>query len=86
MILSLMLQVWEEVKGKGIQKGDERLGESLVKGLKDHSTKLAEHQAKFKEDLATEEKERNKKITSEDLHEGWDSKVCYSIPLNMNSK
>ena len=27
-------------------------------------------------ELAEEKKEQSKKITSDDIHEGWDSKVC----------
>ena len=80
MILSLMMKVWEDVKESGVGKvdGDEKLGEHLLKGLKTHETRLAGVQKELKNELESEESEKNKKITSDDIHEGWDSKVRFS--------
>ena len=75
MLLSLMLQVWEGAKKKGVEKDDPKLGEALVAGLKEHLQKMDVHQEKLKKDLAHEEAEAKKKITSEDIHEGFDSHV-----------
>lgn len=79
MMLSLLLQVWEDAKKKGVEKDDPKLAEALVSGLKEHEKRMGEHQAKLRKDLAHEEEEAHKKITSEDIHEGFDSHV--RIPL-----
>ncbi|KAI0373740.1 hypothetical protein BV20DRAFT_988787 [Pilatotrama ljubarskyi] len=73
MLLSLMLQVWEEAKKKGVEKDDPNLSDALVAGLKEHLVKLDEHQEKLRKDLQHEEEEQHKKITMEDLHEGFES-------------
>ncbi len=75
MLLALMLQVWEEAKKKGVEKDDPKLGDALVDGLKVHLVRIDEHQEKMRKELAAEEEEMKKKITSEDIHEGFDSKV-----------
>ena len=75
MLLALMLQVWEDAKKKGVEKDDPKLGDALVDGLKAHLVRIDEHQAKMRKELAAEEEELKKKITSEDIHEGFDSKV-----------
>ncbi|RPD62743.1 hypothetical protein L226DRAFT_482105 [Lentinus tigrinus ALCF2SS1-7] len=73
MLLSLLLQVWEEAKKKGVEKDDPKLGEALVAGLKEHLVKIDQHQEKLRKDLQHEEEELHKKITSEDIHEGFES-------------
>jgi len=73
MLLSLMLGIWEEAKAAGVEKDDARLGDVLVDGLKKHITKLGEHQEGLKQELAKLEAESKKKITSDDIHDGWDS-------------
>ena len=75
MLLSLLLQVWEEAKKGGVEKDDPRLGDVLVKGLQGHVQKLEEHQKTLKKELADEEAEQKKKITSDDIHEGFESHV-----------
>lgn len=77
MLLSLMLTIWEDVKKDGIDKDDPKLGEALVKGLKYHVVQIAEHQEKIKEDIESEEAEQKKKITSEDIHDGFESHVSF---------
>jgi hypothetical protein len=71
----LLLQVGDEAKEKGIRKDDPELDKTLVDGLQGHLTKLEEHQENIKVELEAEEKEQTKKITSDDLHEGFDSKA-----------
>ncbi|KAH8104810.1 Cdc37 N terminal kinase binding-domain-containing protein [Cristinia sonorae] len=73
MLLSLLLGIWEDAKKQGVDKDSPRLGETLVKGLQNHAVKLAEHQAKLKTELEKEEAEQKKKITSDDLHDGFES-------------
>lgn len=75
MLLSLMLMVWEEAKQESVEKDDPRLGDALVKGIKKHITELGQHQEKLRKELAEEEAEQKKKITSDDIHEGWESHV-----------
>ncbi|KAH8113509.1 hsp90-like protein [Phellopilus nigrolimitatus] len=73
MILSLLLKVFEDAKEKGVDKNDERLREVLIANLKGHVAKLGERQEELKKDLEKEEEERTKKITSESIHDGYDS-------------
>ena len=81
MILSLLLKVFEEAREKGLiaPRGgnEERLRETLVASLKGHVSKLGEETERLKKELALEEEERNKKITSEDIHEGFESHVGF---------
>lgn len=78
MLLALLLKIWEEAKKDGVEKDDPKLGEVLVNGLKKHIAELGQHQEKLKKDLEIEEAEQKKKITSEDIHEGWESHVSLS--------
>ncbi|KAI0328891.1 hypothetical protein GY45DRAFT_1325750 [Cubamyces sp. BRFM 1775] len=73
MLLNLMLQVWEEAKKKGVEKDDPKLLDTLVAGLKEHLVKMDEHQAKLRKELEQEEEEQHKRITMEDIHDGFDS-------------
>lgn len=75
MILSLLLKVYGDAKEKGVEKNDERLRETLIGNLKGHVANLGERQEALKKELEQEEEEKNKKITSESIHEGWDSHV-----------
>ena len=77
MLLSLLMKVYEDARAKGlIESGkEERLREALIADLKSHVSRLGEHTAQLKKDLENEEQEKSKKITSEDLHDGWDSHV-----------
>lgn len=75
MTLGLMLQVWDNVKKDGIAGDDPRLKDALVAGLRKHLALMDEHQAKLKHELEVEEAEQHKKITSEDLHDGFESHV-----------
>lgn len=76
MILSLLLQVSEEAKKAGNGKGDQVIGENVKSGIKTHLEKLDEHTGNLKKELATEEAEQKRHITSEDIHDGFNSKVC----------
>ena len=75
MLLSLLLSVWEKAKEDGVEKDDPKLGDKLTEGLRKHVEQMKVHQAKLKADLASEEAEQKKKITSDDIHEGFESKV-----------
>ncbi|KAH9933216.1 Cdc37 N terminal kinase binding-domain-containing protein [Epithele typhae] len=75
MLLNLMLQVWEAAKARGVEKGDPKLGEALVAGLREHLVKIEEANAKLRVQLKKEEDEQNSKITSDDMHEGFDSTI-----------
>lgn len=76
MILALLMQVFNDAKEKGVDKNNERLREVLIANLKGHCTRLGETQEKLRAELNELEDEKNKKITSENLHDGWDSHVC----------
>ena len=73
MVLSLLLKVAEDVKRKN-QDGDWD-GNTLKEAIDVHVVELGKRQEGLKKDLENEEKERKKHITSEDIHDGFDSKV-----------
>jgi len=76
MVLSLLLQIWGDAKSL---PEDEREA-AVLGGLDKHIAQLTEHTNQLEKDLAVEEKEQRKHITSEDLHEGFENKVrsiCY---------
>ena len=75
MVLSLLLQVSEEAKKVADGRGEDVVGAKVKEGLEKHLQQLGEHTEKLGKDLAAEEKEQKKHITSEDMHDGFDSKV-----------
>ena len=81
MLLALMLQVWEDVKKEGVEGDDPKLGDALVAGLQKHIKQLGEHQGKLKKELEQLEEEGKKKITSDDIHEGFDSHVSTQVTV-----
>ena len=76
MLLALMLQVWEEAKKAGVTGEDPALHSKLVEGLERHVRMMKEHQEKLKDELAEEQEEQHRKITSDDIHDGFESHVC----------
>jgi cell division cycle protein 37 len=75
MIYALLLRVYEDVKGKGIEGQDPRMGDALQDALKTHLGQLDADIADKKAKIEEEKSEKSKKITSEDIHEGFESKV-----------
>lgn len=81
MLLSLLKQVGEDSKAKvkeaGVAEADreEKLAKAIADGMAEHVKRLKETIDKDVEKLAQEENEQKKHITSEDLHEGFESKV-----------
>jgi cell division cycle protein 37 len=74
MIGDLLRQIGETVKKESA--GDqEKLNKVLAKELEIHVKRLGETIEKDEKELEREEKEQKKHITSEDLHEGFESKV-----------
>lgn len=86
MILSLLKQVGEEAKIKvkeaGVAEADrgKKLAKALANGMAEHMKRLKETIDKDVQKLAEEEKEQKKHITSEDLHEGFESKYVPPKP------
>jgi cell division cycle protein 37 len=78
MVLSLLLKVAEDVKGK---HQNQDMGKVLKEAIDVHVVELGKRQEDFEKNLETEEKERNKHITSDDIHDGFDSKVRFSFSL-----
>ena len=85
MLLALMLQVWEDVKKTGVEGDDPKLGDALVAGLQKHIRQLGEHQEKLKKELKQLEEEGKKKITSDDIHEGFESHVSMQLSPYCNA-
>lgn len=84
MLLSLLKMVTEKVKQRVEEAGlvdearkQERLEKELQDEMQMHVKQLTETIAKDQQELEDEDAERKKKITMEDLHEGFDSKVMY---------
>ena len=75
MVLSLLLQINEESSVKGKTGSD--LDGALVDMLRDHKVKLGERQGQVKEKIRTMEEEDKKKITSDNIKQGWSSGVSH---------
>ncbi|KAF8442947.1 Cdc37 N terminal kinase binding-domain-containing protein [Boletus edulis BED1] len=76
MILSLLIQIYDTVK---VLPEDEQ-EKAILDGMEKHTTQLSEHTCELQADLDTEIKEQKKHITSEDIHEGWESKYVPPKP------
>ena len=84
MLLSLLKMVTEKAKQRVEEAGlvgeagkQERLEGELQNEMQMHVKQLTETIAKDQQELEDEDAERRKKITMEDLHDGFDSKVKY---------
>lgn len=73
MVLSLLLQINEESSVKG--KTGSELDIALVNMLQDHKSKLRERQNQVQDRIEAMIVEDNKKITSDNIREGWSSGV-----------
>ncbi|KAG8934184.1 hsp90 co-chaperone Cdc37 [Tulasnella sp. 418] len=71
LLLNLMLQVFETVKKN--EAGDGEIGDKLVVALKSHKGRVIEAKESAAKDLEAEIKERDKYITSDDIHDGFSS-------------
>ncbi|TFK74837.1 hsp90-like protein [Pluteus cervinus] len=77
MMLSLLRQVIQiskdKVKTASVPESerDEKLGKLLTTAMAEHVAQLNETIKKDQKEVDTEEKEQNKKITSDDIHEGF---------------
>ncbi|THV00851.1 hypothetical protein K435DRAFT_591999, partial [Dendrothele bispora CBS 962.96] len=86
MILDLLRQVSAQAKNKVKDASvleserEQKLGVALSEGMKFHVDNLGANIKKDKEELSQEEKERSKHITSDDLHEGFDSQYVPAKP------
>ncbi|KAG1770872.1 Cdc37 N terminal kinase binding-domain-containing protein [Suillus placidus] len=76
MMLSLLMQVWDGAKSL---PADEREA-AVLSGLDKHIKQLTDHTKKLEKDLVDEENEQRKHITSEDIHEGFESKYTPAKP------
>ena len=73
MLHELMLQVWKGVKDAGGTGEDTNLTDKLVAGLRDALEKQHQDDIQNEKDLEYERKEQKKHITSDDVHDGFDS-------------
>jgi len=89
MILSLLRQVAEEARKKAKESGalesekEEKLAKFLARGVAEHAGRLKETIDKDTQSLVAEEKEQKKHITSEDLHDGFSSKVWKTLRFSV---
>jgi cell division cycle protein 37 len=83
MVLSLLMQVSDAAKKKveaTQNHSDAELGDALIEELNHHVVKLGEVQNTHRQDLALEENEQKKHITSEDMHDGFQNKYVPPKP------
>lgn len=79
MILSLLHQLSniskEKVKADGVPESErmEKLGKLLAEGMAEHAVRLGETINNDQAEMEKELQEQNKKITSDDIHEGFSS-------------
>jgi len=76
MILSLLLQIFASVKDLPQDEQEK----AIMDGIKKHIVQLADHTKQLQADLEEEIKEQKKHITSDDIHEGWESKYIPPKP------
>jgi cell division cycle protein 37 len=87
MLLSLLKMVVEKAKERANEAGvlesekDDRLEKELKAEMLVHVRQLGGTIEKDQNELDLELAEKNKKITTEDLHEGFESKVCRRLLL-----
>lgn len=74
ILLSLLLQINLEPDVKE-SHGSSKLGDSLVSSMKSHQSKIVQRQKDIETQLREMDDEDKKKITSDDLHDGWNSSV-----------
>lgn len=81
----MLMKIKQDLKEKGITSPDTL---QLTEAIQGHLDKMIEKDDETKKGLEEEEKEQKKKITSEDIHEGFSSTVsglavepCISIAL-----
>jgi len=80
MLLELMNSIWEECKKEAVDTEDKtKLGEILVRKLKGHQLQIQARQKVLESEMEQQKEERGKKITSEDIHEGFSSSVGLPI-------
>lgn len=75
LVLMLLRKIIEDINEEGIKSGDPKLEEELLKALDGHLDRMPEYQKTTRTELEKEELEQKKKITSDDIHEGFDSQV-----------
>jgi len=86
MVHELMVSVWEECKKEGLDGKDAKFGDVLTKKLEGHQKQLQDRQEHLKAELKKELAEKAKKITSEDIHDGFSAGVCdWRLPNNVNN-
>ena len=74
MVLALMTTVASEVKEKGLKDTSDRTSQ-LEETLKSHRRQLKERTDECQKEIDKEEVEQRKHITSEDIHDGFDTSV-----------
>jgi cell division cycle protein 37 len=80
IIYHLLLTVYDDVKKAGVEMGSPKLAQALRDALQTHLEGLEGDTRDKQAKLADEQREKAKKITSEDVHEGFDSKYVPAKP------
>ncbi|KAI6147322.1 Cdc37 N terminal kinase binding-domain-containing protein [Pisolithus tinctorius] len=76
MVLSLLLQIYDEAKPLPSDEQEK----AILSCLDRHISQLADHTKKLEKDLEEEVREQKKHITSEDIKEGWENKYVPPPP------
>ena len=70
-----LMRTFEALKNKGVTPGDPKFAEKLVQAIRDHTAEFRAADAEQETQLAVEVAEQKKKITSDDIHDGFESAV-----------
>ncbi|EJD50418.1 hsp90-like protein [Auricularia subglabra TFB-10046 SS5] len=75
-----LIKIYGDLKNKGVDKSDAKFADKLVQEIRDHIDEFKDHHEDIKKTLANEIAEQKKKITSDDIHEGFASKYVPPKP------
>ncbi|KZV90310.1 hypothetical protein EXIGLDRAFT_649423 [Exidia glandulosa HHB12029] len=73
MLEASLIKIFGDLKEKGVDKSDSNFSDKLVKAIREHIDEFKAHHDHIQQELETELAEQKKKITSDDIHEGFES-------------
>ncbi|KAH7107929.1 hsp90-like protein [Auriculariales sp. MPI-PUGE-AT-0066] len=75
-----LMRAYGSLKDKGVAPQDAKFGDKLVQAIRDHTVEFREADAQQQKELAEEIAEQKKKITSDDIHDGFESAYMPAKP------
>lgn len=80
MLEASLMKIFNDVKEKGVDKSDPNFLDKLLNAFRAHIDEFKAHHEHIKKELEKELLEQKKKITSDDIHEGFSSKYQPAKP------